>query len=458
MIAQVIFFLGVAKASGQLGGSRNVARNNFSREVFTTNRTDLSSWSNSLLLCTCKQSQLLHPSRYSLTWLDITDAISGWKQPFYILAETKSPRKEFPKWTVIAWAFCSALYMLVNIGYLLVVDKDLILPQTPNGPPGSIDLVTLFFEELFGKDNPTAVRAMAAIVAFSIFGTLWVMTFTASRIKQEIAKEGILPKSLYIAASYTTPWALAKRWMLTRLTPEDEVEKAPSLAFIAHWISSLILIAAVSPIPDARKSYFLLVSLYAYSINTLVGIFVAGGLLMIKYRRSRWHWQERRRYRPWLSPAHAIIYVIANTFLAITVFLPPTQGSPFTQSVTGVPFWLVPLIGLTAPLWGLVWYGGLRFYGWNRGRELTVTREAYWRPDPNCKGEYIQEAEIIDVTWQIKMRSDDLDDFTKLVDLKAGSQVHQRSVGGSKDSREPGTKLESAGSFPGSRRQSDSFD
>jgi amino acid transporter len=55
----VIFFLGVAKASGRLGGSGNVVRNNFSRDVFVTNRTDISSWSNSLLLCTCKQTTAL---------------------------------------------------------------------------------------------------------------------------------------------------------------------------------------------------------------------------------------------------------------------------------------------------------------------------------------------------------------------------------------------------------------
>jgi hypothetical protein len=58
----VIFFLGVAKASGRFGGSGHVVRNNFSRDVFTTNRTDISSWSNSLLLCTCKHVNTLSPS------------------------------------------------------------------------------------------------------------------------------------------------------------------------------------------------------------------------------------------------------------------------------------------------------------------------------------------------------------------------------------------------------------
>ncbi len=49
----VIFFIGVASATGRFGAPGNVARNNFSKGVFD-GRTDISSWSNSLLLCTCK--------------------------------------------------------------------------------------------------------------------------------------------------------------------------------------------------------------------------------------------------------------------------------------------------------------------------------------------------------------------------------------------------------------------
>jgi amino acid transporter len=392
-----------------------------------------------------------------------SDAISGWKQPFYILAETKSPRKYLPKYTVIAWGIATVLYMLVNISYLLVVDKSLVLPQTPNGPPGSIDLVTLFFLHLFGQDNDKAARAMAGVIAFSIFGSLWVMTFTASRIKQEIAKEGILPKSLHIAASYTTPYVLAKKWFLKRSIPEGEVEEAPTLAFALHWLSSIVLVALVSPISDARLSYFLLVTIYAYSINTLVGCAVASGLLMIKLRKSKWHWQERRRYRPWLSPVHAIIYAIATAFIAITVFIPPTEGSPFTKSNNGgLPYYLAPLIGVTAPLWGLLWYCGLCFYGWYAGRQLNVTREAYWTPDPNCPSEYVQQAEIIDVAWQITPRDDMSEDFTSLVDLKSSSVVRQRAIPGNDSCRTLEASRDGSrkgdGPVSSSRRLSDSFD
>jgi amino acid transporter len=237
---------------------------------------------------------------------------------------------------------------------------------------------------------------------------------------------------------------------------------APTLAFGLHWLSSLILIAAVSPISDPRKAYFLLVSLYAYSINTIVGCWVACGLLMVKLRRSQWHWQDRRRYRPWLSPVHVVIYAISTAFICISVLIPPTEGSPFTEAVNGLPYYLVPVIGLTAPFWGLLWYAGLRIYSWYRGRQLNVTREAYWMQDPNYPSEYLQQAEIIDVTWQITPRDDMSEEFSSLKELKSGSVMHYRGVAGEDHVGRPEARRDDRhwkhGPVRDSRRLSDGFD
>ena len=85
-------------------------------------------------------------------------------------------------------------------------------------------MATVFFTEVFGND--LAPRVMSGFIAFSIFGNIVVMTFTASRgttfprnvmealtkgyrlclsptVKQEIAKEGVLPFSLFFATSTT---------------------------------------------------------------------------------------------------------------------------------------------------------------------------------------------------------------------------------------------------------------
>ena len=42
-----------------------------------------------------------------------------------------------------------------------------------------LDMATVFFREIFGND--LAPRVMSGLIAFSIFGNIVVMTFTASR-------------------------------------------------------------------------------------------------------------------------------------------------------------------------------------------------------------------------------------------------------------------------------------
>lgn len=284
---------------------------------------------------------------------------------------------------------------------LLVVPKGLVIPSEASTIPSSIDMASLFFENLFDDQN-SAKRAMAGLIAFSIFGNLIVMTFTAARVKQEIAKEGILPKSLMFATSYTTPYGMWKRWMSRNTISPEDLEQAPTAAFVLHWFTSILLILVTLPIHDPRKAYSALVSLYSYTIVTLLGFWVSVGLLMIKLRKDKWHWQERRRYRPWISPAHAIIYIIASGFMLVTAFVPPSLGSPFHASVTGFQWYIVPTIGITAPFWGILWYWGLLFY--QRDTELVVFRTPFWMKDPDYPSEYVQIAEVIDHTWQVRVR------------------------------------------------------
>lgn len=387
--------LGIAKAAGRFPNpapiagektSSEIIRENFTKGAFTPTMTDAASWSNSLMLC-----------MYSF---------SGFEQPFYVLAETKRPRRYFPKYTVLAMIIAIVLYLGVNISYLLVVDKDKILVEKPKQ-----DLASLFFEGLFQEGDRRASRAMAALIAVSITGNLIVMTFTAARVKQEIAKEGILPYSLFFATSYATPYGWWQKRTSLRELADSEVEQAPTAAFLLHWVTSIFLVLVTIPIEDPRMAYSALVSLYSYTMVTLLGCWVASGLLMIKIQVEKWHWQERRRYRPWLSPVHAIVYALATTFMLVAAFLKPGEGSPYHKNITGFDSYIIPTIGLTAPFWGVLWYFGLLVYEYWIGRRLNVTKYVHLAEDPDEPGEYIQRAETVNHTWEIIVRDDGPDDF-----------------------------------------------
>lgn len=64
MLLVAIIALGIAKAAGAFSGPGKAPLENFTKDVFVTNRRDGSSWSNSLMLC-----------MYSF---------SGFEQPFYV--------------------------------------------------------------------------------------------------------------------------------------------------------------------------------------------------------------------------------------------------------------------------------------------------------------------------------------------------------------------------------------
>ncbi|KAJ9644217.1 hypothetical protein H2204_001568 [Knufia peltigerae] len=384
MLLVSIIALGIAKAGGAFPATGKAPLDNFTANVFVTNRKDPASWSNSLILC-----------MYSF---------SGFDQPFYIMAETKSPRRYFPKYTVLALCITAVLFMLVNVAYLFAVPKSAVIPSTARELPTSIDMATLFFEHLF-QDQNQARRAMAGLIATSIFGNLVVMTFTAARVKQEIAKEGILPKSLIFATSYSTPWGMWKKYLHGDDVRVEDLEQAPTAAFVLHWFTSVLLILVTIPVGDPRKAYSALVSLYSYTMVTLIGLWVSYGLLLIKIKKEPWRWQDRRRYRPWLSPAHAIIYAVASLFMMVTAFVPPPKGSPFHDSVTGFQWYIVPAIGITAPFWGILWYWGLRLYERCKKCQLVVERKPTWMRDPDCPSEYVQKAEFVDHNWEIRPKA-----------------------------------------------------
>ena len=126
-------------------------------------------------------------------------------------------------------------------------------------------------------------------------------------MKQEIAKEGILPFSRFFASNTTT--LCAKIWAKMhpqRGQQDEELEKSPTAALLLHWAFSVLLIAWTSG-QTAAVAYQILIDLYTYVIMLLMSFFVASGLLYLKWRDAR-AWKEMSaNFRPWGGPAAALL-------------------------------------------------------------------------------------------------------------------------------------------------------
>ncbi|KAL8786036.1 MAG: hypothetical protein Q9213_003019 [Squamulea squamosa] len=325
---------------------------------------------------------------YARSIVYVVYSYSGFKQPFYVLSEVSQPKKRFAKATIATMILVAILFILSNVAYLCAVPKDRVLGT-------DLDMANIFFQDVFG--NEIAPRVMSGIIALSIFGNIVVMTFTASRVKQEIAKEGILPFSLFFAQSTTTPYA----WFKQRFWPSRSriLEQSPSTALLLHWVFAVILVAATSSTSIAI-AYLVLVLLYAYTLIVMVGFFVATGVLYLRFAKRK-EWTDNLGFRPWGGPTAAIIYSCTCAFMIVGVFITPSEKSPFSHATTGVRHYIVPTVGLGTLLIGYTYY--LVFAKliprW-RKKVLIVEREPIIvRQGGRLDGEWVQILEVVEFWW-----------------------------------------------------------
>jgi hypothetical protein len=283
----------------------------------------------------------------------------------------------------------------VNVAYFRAVPKDV------QGIAQAENMTIVFFSQVLG--DKVAKRVMSASVAFSIFGNILVMTSTAARIKQEIAKEGILTFSLFFATSHATPIS----WWWSRGRPQkeakDHLEQTPMAALGLHGITSIILIGATSML-DPSTSYEVLFSLYA--IHVRIGFFVAGGLLYLKFQSSK-NWSSYTNLSPSFDLLPGFVFWATCAFLLITTFIKPSGASPYAYGASHIQWFIVPTIGLSSLTWGILWFLGLHFVMWIRGKLLIVTRIPFIVRVETSEDQWVQESELVDHEWHAKMSSEE---------------------------------------------------
>lgn len=138
-------------------------------------------------------------------------------------------------------------------------------------------------------------------------------------MKQEIAKEGILPFSHFFATSTATPYV----WIKERIWPSSHqpgqerpaAEESPAAALLLHWIFSVLLIGFTAA-NNPSVAYTVIVALYSYTLVIIVGFFTAAGLLYLRLRKRK-EWSANVGFSPWGGPTAAIVY-----WLEISPFLP----------------------------------------------------------------------------------------------------------------------------------------
>ncbi|WXC63072.1 hypothetical protein SNK03_008888 [Fusarium graminearum] len=324
---------------------------------------------------------------YAHAFLAIIFSFSGFEQPNYVMGEISRPRRKHPVAMLFGVGTAILLYMAVNISYMVVVPSDDQIYD---------NVAQRFFELTLGSLNNsgTGKRIFHAFLAISSMGNIIVMTYTAARVKQEIAKEGIIPYAKFFAQDGDISLGRLLNWFKKRgmfssllstrwLSPEDHMERTPVGAFVLHLASCFVLIFATWSM-DPKSSYTLLTSLSAYVINAFFGTFLGLGILILRFKGppktdkdeiqspaappQTWRQMTGKHINPTLSVICAVIYIIGGLWPIVTIWIKPNEpdqrpGKPDEQRLT---WWLVPTITWSVIGGSVFWFLGFIAFAMRR--------------------------------------------------------------------------------------------
>jgi hypothetical protein len=209
-----------------------------------------------------------------------------------------------------------------------------------------------FFHKVFGGEV-AATRVLPGLIALSSFGNIIVVTFVASRVKAEIAKEGILPFSRFFAPNSRTVLSCFFRRKVSDKDPQTS-EHIPAGALLLHWIFSVILVV-ILPSDDA---YTFSIDLYSYTNDIWLGALIASGLLWLRFKPKS-TWVAESSYKPWSSPTMTIMLLVFYLFLIVAPFIPPVGSTPLITP--SIKWYVLPVVCTNMFLGGVVYWLGFRF-------------------------------------------------------------------------------------------------
>ncbi|RSL95472.1 hypothetical protein CDV31_013869 [Fusarium ambrosium] len=332
-------------------------------------------------------------------------------QPNYVLGEIRNPRKTYPRSMWWGVGLVSALYMAVNICYMIIV---------PTDDQEQRNVAQEFFNIIFDAypEDPSTnakryqiKRVINAFLAISSFGNIVVMTYTAARMKQEIAKQGFLPFTSFFARNRDVSLGKFLMWLeggerksttenghqgvlepreydaqkvaagnrkprgrfFKFLNPSNHREETPVGALVLHFASCIVLILATYN-TTATNAYSVLSGLIAYLTSAWFGIFLALGILILHFRgppttqpaprydqgqnqgrvQKTWAQMTRGSVDPKLSISCGFLYLVGNVYPIITSWVPPSKD----LKQTSLAWWAVPVISWCVLAFSTLWFLG----------------------------------------------------------------------------------------------------
>lgn len=282
-----------------------------------------------------------------------------------------------------------------------------------------------------GTTEDLGYRIFSAFVAISSLGNVIVMTYTAARVKQEIAKNGIIPFAKFFAHNSDVSVGHVLKWLqrkttwfrsVTRfqwLSPEEHMEKTPVGALVLHEISCIILICVTLGLAS-QDAYTLLVSLATYVIYSFLGMLLGIGILILRIKgppatspeTKGMTWKEMTgpKINPTLSVMAATYFAFCNAWTLVAYWVPPKEK---VVTAGGLAWFAVPTVSWCLVGLGSFWFLGFLAYAKRKEKRVfkvfTVERSFVFESanghadaEGGKDGGLILAHETVYLAWQAK--------------------------------------------------------
>ncbi|KAI0063740.1 high affinity methionine permease [Artomyces pyxidatus] len=253
---------------------------------------------------------------YATATFKVLNAYAGWSNVNYVLNEVKNPVRTLKIAGPLGLGITSVLYLLANVAYFSAATKQEIVKS-------GVTVASLFFKNVFGT---TAQKALTVFVALR---NVITVTFAASRVNQELAKEGV-------------PLPFGNRFWASNWP----TGKSPLPGLIIHLIPSVIVI--IAPPPTVAYPFILDIEGYPQQI---INFFIIIGLFYLRWKKPH----IPRPFRVWWPLA--VFFLAAAAFLLVTPFLRPANGVGDTPPL---PYYLYCLVGIAIMFAGVGYWAAWR--------------------------------------------------------------------------------------------------
>jgi len=215
-------------------------------------------------------------ANFGVALIGVLFSYGGWQHASFLAGETRNPSRNVPIAMITGALVVIAVYLLVNISYMLLLPVDRIAGSEKVAAEATATVI------------PFGGMLVAAIIAISTFGTIGIYTLSAPRIYYAMAEDGLFFRTLAtVHTRFQTPvFAIVVQsiWSVVLLlfwgTFEDLITYTIAVEFMFFGLAASGIFVFRKRMKDAARAYK--TPLYPVTPVIFIGIiiwFVANALI-----------------------------------------------------------------------------------------------------------------------------------------------------------------------------------